>query len=56
MSAEGARRVKISSVASDLPFAAFPGRYAAELLDIVRPMHPTVPLAESVLETALHNA
>lgn len=52
---QGPGRVKIFSVATDMPFAAFPGKNAAELLELVRTLYPGVVPAESVLETALHN-
>jgi opine dehydrogenase len=52
---QGPGRVKIFSVATDLPFGAFPGKYADELLELVTKLYPNVVPAESVLETALHN-
>jgi opine dehydrogenase len=47
--------VRVFSVAKDLPFAAFPGRHAQQLFDVVRDLYPSITMAESVLETALHN-
>lgn len=52
---QGPGRVKIFNVATDLPFAAFPGRHADELFEVIRTLYPSITPADSVLETALHN-
>ncbi|HEX3801943.1 MAG TPA: NAD/NADP octopine/nopaline dehydrogenase family protein [Solirubrobacteraceae bacterium] len=51
----GPAQVTVFSVARNLPFAAFPGRHASELFEVVSELYPSIQMAESVLETALHN-
>ncbi|MGD9526518.1 NAD/NADP octopine/nopaline dehydrogenase family protein [Pseudonocardia sp.] len=51
----GPAAVRISNVAPRLPFAAFPGRAAAQLHELVAPLYPAVRRCGSVLETGLAN-
>jgi opine dehydrogenase len=48
-------QITVFSKAENLPFAAFPGRYAPELFEIISQLYPSIQMVESVLETALHN-
>lgn len=52
---EGETAVGIYSYTKNLRFAAFPGKNAARLFDLVKPLFPEIVLASSVLETALLN-
>ncbi len=52
---EGPACVNIYSYTKRLAFAAFPGRHAQALYDLVKPVFPEIVLASSVLETALTN-
>lgn len=52
---EGPACVNIYSYTKRLAFAAFPGRHAQALYDLVHPVFPEIVLATSVLETALTN-
>ena len=47
--------VEIFSYTKKLKFAAFPGKYAREMFDLVKPLFPEITLVSSVLETALTN-
>ena len=47
--------VRIFNVVTALPFAAFPGRYADELFELVRQIYPNIVLKRNVLETAFSN-
>ena len=47
--------VEIFSYTKNLKFAAFPGKYAREMSDLVKPIFPEITLVSSVLETALTN-
>jgi opine dehydrogenase len=48
----GPAAVDVLGVMSVLPFAAFPGRHQDELLELIRPLYPSVAPATDVLETA----
>ena len=48
----GPASVNILGVMPSLPFATFPGRHCEELLELVRPLYPSVRPAADVLETA----
>jgi len=52
---EGPAVVNIYSYTTQLAFAAFPGKHAARLFELVKPVFPEIRLASSVLETALTN-
>jgi opine dehydrogenase len=52
---EGPATVNIYSFTKRLAFAAFPGKHAQFLYDLMRPVFPEILLASSVLETALTN-
>jgi opine dehydrogenase len=52
---EGPATVNVYSYTKDLAFAAFPGRNAARLYGLLKPVFPEIALASSVLETALAN-
>lgn len=52
---EGPATVGIYSYTRRLGFAAFPGRHAAALFALVRPLYPEIVAASSVLETGLSN-
>lgn len=41
--------------AREVPFAAFPGKYADEILEVVREIYPGLKIHENVLETAFLN-
>lgn len=41
--------------AREVPFAAFPGKYTAEVLEAVRPMYPGLKLRANVIDTAFLN-
>jgi opine dehydrogenase len=47
--------VNVFSYTKNLAFAAFPGRHAARLFELMKPLFPEIALASSVLETALSN-
>jgi len=47
--------VNVFSYTKNLAFAAFPGRHAARLFELIKPLFPEIVLASSVLETALSN-
>jgi opine dehydrogenase len=47
--------VNVFSYTKKLAFAAFPGRHAARLFELMKPLFPEIVLASSVLETALSN-
>ncbi len=49
---QGPAAVNVMGVMPALPFAAFPGRHRDELLELVRPIYPSVVPAADVLETA----
>ncbi|WP_281690368.1 NAD/NADP-dependent octopine/nopaline dehydrogenase family protein [Pseudonocardia thermophila] len=51
----GPARVRISNLAPRVPFAAFPGRHASCLREVVSELYPAVDLCSSVLETGLAN-
>ncbi len=51
----GPASVDIFSYTKKLKFAAFPGKHAAEMFDLVKPLYPEITLVSSVLETALTN-
>lgn len=52
---EGPAIVGIYSYTKQLAFAAFPGRNAARLYELMKPVYPEIRLAANVLETALTN-
>lgn len=52
---EGPATVGIYSYTKQLAFAAFPGRNAARLYQLMKPVYPEIQPASSVLETALTN-
>jgi len=52
---EGPATVGIYSYTKNLKFAAFPGRHAARLHALMKPVFPEIALASSVIETALGN-
>jgi opine dehydrogenase len=52
---EGPALVNIYSYTKRLRFAALPGKHAAELLALIKPLYPEIRQASSVLETALSN-
>jgi opine dehydrogenase len=51
----GPAAVNVLGVMHSLPFATFPGRHRDELLDLVRPLYPSVTPAADVLETAFQD-
>ncbi len=51
----GPAAVDIFSYTKKLKFAAFPGKHAQEMFDLVKPLYPEITLVTSVLETALTN-
>jgi len=51
----GPASVDIFSYTKNLKFAAFPGKHAQEMFDLVKPLYPEITLVSSVLETALTN-
>ncbi|NKB21398.1 MAG: NADP transhydrogenase subunit alpha [Alphaproteobacteria bacterium] len=51
----GPAAVDIFSYTKKLKFAAFPGKHATEMFDLVKPLYPEITLVSSVLETALTN-
>jgi opine dehydrogenase len=51
----GPAAVDIFSYVKQLKFAAFPGRHAAELYELLKPVYPEIELRSSVLETGLTN-
>jgi opine dehydrogenase len=51
----GPAEVDIFSYVRKLKFAAFPGRHADALFDLVRPLYPEIVACSSVLETGLTN-
>jgi opine dehydrogenase len=51
----GPAEVTVFMRAAHLPFAAFPGRYAAEMHQVMAEVYPSLELCSSVLETALLN-
>jgi opine dehydrogenase len=52
---EGPATVGIYSYTKNLKFAAFPGKHAAALFSLLKPVYPEIALASSVVETALTN-
>ena len=52
---EGETCVNIYSYTKRLAFAAFPGKHAARLYDLLKPLYLEIALSTSVLETALTN-
>ena len=52
---EGPATVGIYSYTKQLAFAGFPGRNAARLYELMKPVYPEIKQASSVLETALTN-
>lgn len=48
----GPTTVAVLGVMDTLPFASFPGRHRDELLELIRPLYPSVVPATDVLETA----
>ncbi len=52
---EGPAEVGIYSYTKGLGFAAFPGKNAKKLFDLLKPVYPEIELRSSVLETALAN-
>lgn len=52
---EGPAVVNIYGYVKRLPFAAFPGRNAKRLFEMVKPLFPEITLASSVLETGFAN-
>jgi opine dehydrogenase len=52
---EGETCVNIFSYTKRLAFAAFPGKHAARLHELIKPLYPEIILSSSVLETALTN-
>jgi opine dehydrogenase len=52
---EGLAKVGIYSYTKRLAFAAFPGKNAKRLYELMKPVYPELTLASSVLETALTN-
>ena len=52
---EGPAVVNIYSYTKKLRFATLPGREAAELLALIKPLYPEIVPASSVIETALSN-
>jgi opine dehydrogenase len=52
---EGPAIVNIYSYTKRLRFAALPGKHAAELFALIKPIYPEIQQASSVLETALSN-
>ncbi len=52
---EGPAKVGIYSYTKRLAFAAFPGKNARRLHELMKPVYPELTLASSVLETALTN-
>ena len=52
---EGPATVNIYSYTKRLRFAALPGRHAAEMFAVVKPLYPEIVQATSVLETGLGN-
>lgn len=52
---EGPATVNIYSYTTKLKFAALPGRHAAELFALLKPLYPNIVQASSVLETGLGN-
>ena len=51
----GEAEVTLYMRAKDLPFAAFPGKYASELYEVMISVYPALKLVESVLHTAFQN-
>ena len=51
----GPASVEIFSYTKTLKFAAFPGKHAQDMFDLVKPLYPEITLVSSVLETALTN-
>lgn len=51
----GPAAVNVLGVMPSLPFATFPGRERDELLEVVRPLYPSVTPAADVLETAFQD-
>ena len=51
----GPASVNVLGVVPSLPFATFPGRHRDELLELVRPLYPSVSPAADVLETAFRD-
>ncbi|MEE2956890.1 MAG: NAD/NADP octopine/nopaline dehydrogenase family protein [Pseudomonadota bacterium] len=49
------KAVDIFSYTRKLKFAAFPGKYAKEMYNLIKPIYPEISLVSSVLETALTN-
>ncbi|HBY93064.1 MAG TPA: NADP transhydrogenase subunit alpha [Chloroflexi bacterium] len=47
--------VNVMKVVPELPFAAFPGKYAEGLYDLVSVLYPAIKLTRNVLETAFLN-
>lgn len=52
---EGPAVVNIYSYTKRLRFAALPGKHAAELYALIKPLYPEIVQASSVIETALSN-
>lgn len=52
---EGPALVNIYSYTKRLRFAALPGKHAAELFALIKPLYPEIEQASSVIETALGN-
>ncbi len=52
---EGETCVNIYSYTKRLAFATFPGKHAAKLYELIKPLYPEIALSSSVLETALTN-
>ncbi len=52
---EGPAVVNIYSYTKRLRFAALPGKHAAELFALIKPLYPEIVQASSVIETALSN-
>jgi opine dehydrogenase len=52
---EGPAIVNIYSYTKRLRFAALPGKHAAEMFALIKPLYPEIERASSVMETALSN-
>ena len=51
----GPAEVDIFSFTKELKFAAFPGKYASQMFNFIKPLYPEITAVSSVLETALTN-
>lgn len=52
---QGPGEVLVHTVVPDLPFAAYPGKHANDLYELVRQLYPALRPARNVLETAFLN-